>query len=118
MLTIRSILWSATLIMKLREVALFSILLIGSLVANPSTATSYKATILHPLDSFKYSHGHSISGSSQVGVGELSSEQGLISHALLWNGTAESVVDLHPSGFSSSIATGVSGDFQVGYGNH
>jgi hypothetical protein len=35
----------------------------------------------------------------------------------LWNGTAASVVDLHPVGFSSSFAYGVSGGRQVGKGN-
>jgi hypothetical protein len=37
-------------------------------------------------------------------------------HALRWNGTAESVVDLHPVGFHTSYALDVSGASQVGYG--
>jgi hypothetical protein len=34
--------------------------------------------------------------------------------SLLWNGTAESVIDLKPPGFYSSSADGVSGAYQVG----
>jgi hypothetical protein len=34
----------------------------------------------------------------------------------LWTGSADSVVDLHPSGFTQSFAYGVSGGQQVGYG--
>jgi hypothetical protein len=37
-------------------------------------------------------------------------------HALLWNGTAASVVDLHPAGFNFSGANGVWGGSQVGAG--
>lgn len=38
------------------------------------------------------------------------------SHALLWLGTAESVVDLHPSGWIYSRAWGTSGSQQVSWG--
>jgi len=37
-------------------------------------------------------------------------------HALLWTGRADSLIDLHPPGFSRSIATGVASKRQVGYG--
>jgi uncharacterized membrane protein len=37
-------------------------------------------------------------------------------HALLWNGTADSVTDLNPPGFDSSFAQGIWGTSQVGYG--
>jgi hypothetical protein len=40
----------------------------------------------------------------------------LESHALLWAGTRDSVVDLHPAGFTESTAIGVAGGTQVGYG--
>src|SRR2546421_8687195 len=43
-------------------------------------------------------------GGSQVG--------GVDGHAALWRGTAESMVDLHPAGFTSSWATGVAGEQQ------
>jgi len=36
--------------------------------------------------------------------------------ALLWHGTANSVVDLHPQSWDGSYATGVKGNTQVGYG--
>ena len=36
-------------------------------------------------------------------------------HALLWTGSADSVVDLHPQGFTFSIAQGTAGRRQVGY---
>jgi hypothetical protein len=48
------------------------------------------------------------SGDQQVGVGG--------GHALLWRGTAASMVDLHPRGFVSSMATAVFGGQQVGMG--
>jgi len=38
-------------------------------------------------------------------------------HALLWNGSAGSVVDLNPSGFPASHAYGTDGTQQVGWGN-
>jgi hypothetical protein len=37
-------------------------------------------------------------------------------HALLWADTAESYIDLHPSVFDESMARGVSGSEQGGYG--
>ncbi|HTV46819.1 MAG TPA: sigma-70 family RNA polymerase sigma factor [Phycisphaerae bacterium] len=39
-------------------------------------------------------------------------------HALLWSGSAVSVVDLNPKGFISSEARGISGLQQVGYGTN
>jgi hypothetical protein len=41
---------------------------------------------------------------------------GNITHALLWSGSAESVIDLNPSGFDSSTARATNGTQQVGYG--
>jgi hypothetical protein len=60
---------------------------------------------------------HSTDGVHQVGDGALPMIGG--DHALLWSGTAASVVDLHPtnlSGFVTSQAYGVSGVQQVGVG--
>lgn len=51
-----------------------------------------------------------ISGASVVGSGNGN-------HALLWTGDAASAVDLHPAGFFSSKALGVSNDSQVGVGD-
>jgi hypothetical protein len=78
--------------------------------------TSRGVVDLHPRG-FSGSRALATDGSKQVGEGG--------SHALLWTGSANSVVDLHPartraftSSFSlyASIAQGVSGDQQVGTG--
>ena len=50
-----------------------------------------------------------------MGYGSLADSGG--SHALLWTGSAESVVDLHPAGFQVSSANAASGGKQGGYGN-
>jgi hypothetical protein len=42
--------------------------------------------------------------------------EGGTSHALLWHGSADSVVELHPAGFDVSFAFDVSGNEQVGDG--
>jgi hypothetical protein len=39
-----------------------------------------------------------------------------VQHALLWNGTAESTIDLTPTGWTSSLASGTDGTRQVGGG--
>ena len=52
-------------------------------------------------------------GTQQVGQGGTATG---ISWALLWSGTAESAVNLNPSGFSNSVARGISGTQQAGYG--
>jgi hypothetical protein len=73
---------------------------------------SYKATLLHPTGATD-SAGLGISGSQQVGhAGWSQYEQ----HALLWNGSADAFVDLHPPSFGYSQAVDVDGDLQVGYG--
>src|SRR5207302_5999566 len=56
--------------------------------------------------------GYGIGGGLQVGSGTPTSSS--ISHALLWSGTAGSVVDLHPSSYTGgSEAFGVSGGTEV-----
>jgi hypothetical protein len=37
-------------------------------------------------------------------------------HAVLWNGTSASAIDLHPVGFDSTQALGISSAGQVGFG--
>jgi hypothetical protein len=37
-------------------------------------------------------------------------------HALLWEGTADSAIDLHPAGFTFSRAYATDGQYQVGFG--
>jgi probable HAF family extracellular repeat protein len=81
-----------------------------------AAAPAYKVTVLPPPAGFWNSISvWGVSGASLVGSGE-PFECGFCQHALLWNGTAESVVDLHPSGFRWSEARAVSGASQVGFG--
>ncbi len=92
-----------------------AIFLLGIVVfAAAARAVTYTATSLHPAG-FTHSRALGISGTKQVGWGS-GSTTGNRSHALLWSGTAASLVDLHPAGFFSSTGTGVSGASQVGYG--
>jgi hypothetical protein len=58
-----------------------------------------------------------ISGSQQVGYGYGPRTFGL-DCALLWSGTADSLVMLSPAGYYKSRALGTSGSQQVGYGNN
>jgi hypothetical protein len=88
-----------------------TVLIIG--LAQPAIAVSYVAIDLGPAG-FGDSQALGISGHEQVGVG-FSDSGG--THALLWTGTAASVVDLHPSGFVNSLAEGVSHGRQVGVGS-
>jgi len=78
---------------------------------------------LHPLGgNFVSSNSAGVSGGQQVGVGIYTSDgQPVINglsraHALLWRGSSQSVVDLHPGGFSESGAAAVAADRQVGFG--
>jgi len=80
---------------------------------------------LHPVG-FITSEAHGISGGQEVGSGvppegSVRESPGLGRlpfpfHALLWSGSAGSVIDLHLTGFTQSYALGVSGGLQVGYG--
>jgi uncharacterized membrane protein len=79
-----------------------------------TSAVTYTATLLHPLG-FDYSQAVNVSGTQQVGDGDVLGGSHS-RHALLWNGTAGSFVDLNPAGFSASLATGVSNNKQAGYG--
>jgi hypothetical protein len=75
---------------------------------------------LHPLgedysgDEDSFALG--VSGGSQVGY--VTSYNRYIEHAFLWHGSAESAIDLSPANFRFSMATGVSGLSQVGWGNN
>src|SRR2546425_8460222 len=55
---------------------------------------SFVAIDLHP-DGFAYSEAVGTFGGQQVGYGILNTGY---AHALLWSGSAASVVDLHPAG--------------------
>src|SRR5262245_33572441 len=89
-------------------------LLIASLVliSSPVFAVTYTATLLHPAP-FTTTSGLAGADGSQVGSGSGPLTGGQ-DHALLWNGTADSYVDLNPAGFSSSRAYGASSTNQVG----
>lgn len=62
------------------------------------------------------SHALGTSGGEQVGYGS-GPATGVQIHALLWRGSAASVVDLNPNGFDKSEAWGICGGQQVGYGS-
>ncbi len=85
------------------------------LFAAPARAVTYTATLLHPVGHHG-SHARGVSGAIQVGDSDDDEPGGDFPHALLWNGSPESVVDLNPPGFITSYATSVSGTNQVGYG--
>jgi hypothetical protein len=75
----------------------------------------YRVTVLHSFRvPFEESFGWGIGGGQQVGDSN-NLRSGGSSHALLWSGTPESLVDLHPSGWDASFATGVAGGWQSGY---
>ncbi|HEY1684008.1 MAG TPA: hypothetical protein VGG19_04545 [Tepidisphaeraceae bacterium] len=81
--------------------------------------TSNNAIDLNP-SGFNYSTARATNGTYQVGSGNFTSQgpSGPVSntHALLWSGSASSVVDLNPPGYSYSEAWGISGDVVAGWG--
>jgi hypothetical protein len=83
--------------------------------AATAASAGYVATVLHPVQ-FDYSIAEGVSGGTQVGLGQFTTG-GSRSNALLWQGTAQSAVNLHPEGFQSSAAFGVHETSQVGYGS-
>jgi hypothetical protein len=60
--------------------------------------------------------GNGAGGGVQVGYGNVTAAGGR-QHAMLWRGSATSVVDLNPSWATESQAWGAGGVQQVGYGN-
>jgi hypothetical protein len=64
---------------------------------------------LNPVGA-KTSQAHAVFGSQQVGYAEFQRQ-----HAGLWNGTADSWVDLNPAGATVSQARGTTGAYQVGF---
>src|SRR5262245_25078461 len=101
--------------MKRTRVSALAALIFGLALSPIAVAATYKVTLLHPVG-FVESQAAANSGNSQVGKGRLPGAP-IHYHALLWQGTAASAVDLHPAGFSDSFAVDVSGATQVGYGN-
>jgi hypothetical protein len=85
------------------------------------SGTASSAVDLHPAAlGYIYSSGASgVGGGQQVGTGLVRREgpyAPIRSHALLWTGSPESVVDLHPCGFDESDALAVAAGRQVGVG--
>jgi hypothetical protein len=66
---------------------------------------------LHPVG-YDFSEGYGLGKNTQVGVGGLSNRR----HALLWRGSADSVIDLHSSQFLRTAAFDTNGEQQVGNG--
>src|SRR5262245_7945771 len=92
-----------------------AVCLLGLVISKPAAAAAaaYKVTVLPLPAGVQSAEVFGVSGASQVGRARGNDFYG---HALLWNGTSESVVDLHPAGFVYSEARGVSGASQVGFG--
>jgi hypothetical protein len=80
--------------------------------------TSVAPSDLHPAKGYFSSRATAASATQEVGYAQTSVTSGVgVNHAALWNGSAAGTfVDLHPSRFNFSIATGVSLGRQVGIG--
>jgi hypothetical protein len=78
------------------------------------TGTGNSIVDLNPAG-FTTTYATATSGSQQVGYGDGTMTGGTNDHALLWSGNASSVVDLNGS-LGYSVANGMSGNNQVGYG--
>ncbi|MGI8923965.1 MAG: hypothetical protein ACR2HJ_08010 [Fimbriimonadales bacterium] len=92
----------------MRRVSIF--LLIASCCAGQA---QYQVEVLHPDGVGPRSYGTGAGGGQQVGHMNLFKVGA--SHALLWSGSQESFVDLHPAGWDGSYAVGVDGGKQIGY---
>src|SRR5262245_24323371 len=88
--------------------ALFSVVLNIS----SARAATYAATLLHPAG-YTDSYANDAFATGQIGTGRGDTHPSL-DHALLWQGTSASVVDLHPDSFTQSFALGASDTKQVG----
>lgn len=83
-------------------------------MAHCISAIGYNAVVLHgPGVPFSISYGWGIEGGQQVGHSNIFLTGG--SHALLWSGSPQSLVNLHPAGFHNSFAMGADGGRQIGY---
>jgi hypothetical protein len=92
----------------------FALLIFAELIQN-TWATNYVAIDLHP-SYLVSSYALGVTGTQQVGSGVDSSN--IDGRAILWNNSAESVVDLTPIGFTTSEAVDTDGAHQVGYANN
>jgi hypothetical protein len=80
------------------------------------SGTSGTYSDLNPATGFISSFITSTDGTTQVGDGYTTGGGGTITHALSWTGSASSVIDLNPSGYSSSVAYGNGSGLIVGEG--
>jgi hypothetical protein len=101
--------------------ATFSLLLAGCGGGKgiPDVPPTYTAILLQPTKIYTKSTASFILGNSQVGGAFISIDPkdttlGETTHAVLWTGTPESIIDLHPSGYALSSAIGQSGNTIVG----
>jgi hypothetical protein len=74
---------------------------------------------LHPaIPGYRETYASGVSRGRQVGGGTATRNNFTSEHALLWTGSASSMVDLNPTGFVSSRATDIVGDWVLGSGYH
>jgi hypothetical protein len=81
-----------------------------------NASAQYVAIDLHS-SGYSYTQATGIAGGQQVGRSYSSIENPGVHHALLWQGSASSIVDLHPHGFTYSFALATNGTIQVGSGS-
>ncbi|HLO99344.1 MAG TPA: PEP-CTERM sorting domain-containing protein [Fimbriimonas sp.] len=80
-------------------------------------ATLWTGSSLVDLNPTRFNDTYAYGGTRSYQVGGGSGEAtGFMYHALKWNGSAASVVDLHPPGFTSSWISDADEEFQTGYG--
>jgi hypothetical protein len=92
-----------------------ALLLLFVFSTSRGNAAAYTATLLHPLGRLAQSLAYATSGGAQFGIG-LGTANGSQFHALMWNGSPASAVDLNPAGMYSSQIVGASAANQVGSG--
>lgn len=86
--------------------------LVASLLGSVSVANAqWVATVISPEGAWD-SMAYGFAGSRQVGYASVTGG----THAMLWNGSASSCVDLNPTGFNSSYAIGGTNNYQLGMG--
>lgn len=88
-------------------------LLYGLTSADARCAPIYKATVLNHVG-FQQAIPQGTAGEQHVGHGFLDDGS---THALLWNGAEGNAIDLHPMGFTETLATAAWAGSQVGYGS-
>src|SRR5438132_12114067 len=87
-------------------------LLFAILAMIATSHAQYSVVHLNPASVYSGTNALGVGG-AQVGSGGV----GAISHALLWTGSASSVIELHPSAYTGgSVAYGAAAGTQVGLG--